>query len=456
MTRFAETGPIGIATPIRFGAPPPAACDVVVIGGGIIGVMTAWFLAEQGFKVVLCEKGRIAGEQSSRNWGWIRQQGRDFAELPIMMESLGIWQDLQARFTAGGGPGLGFRQEGVMYLARTQAEMMGFEIWADQARAMGLDVRLQSGLQVYDRIKTAAVQWVGGLFTASDARAEPWVAVPLLAEGAVEQGAVIVEDCAVRRLDLQGGKIAGVFTEKGRIACEQVVVAGGAWSSLLLRAEGVKIPQLSVLASVAQTEPMPEVFAGNAADDRFAFRRREDGGYTIAPGGSHDFYLGPDAFRHVGKFLGVLRHDFRKTKFRARAPADFPDAWRTARSWTGEEVSPFERMRVLNPAPNLKALSKVQDDFAAAFPSLGRPALLRTWAGMIDTIPDVVPVVDRVAAIPGLVVATGMCGHGFGIGPGMGRVVADLVAGREVGHDLTRFRLSRFSDGSKLVPGPSL
>jgi glycine/D-amino acid oxidase-like deaminating enzyme len=75
---------------------------------------------------------------------------------------------------------------------------------------------------------------------------------------------------------------------------------------------------------------------------------------------------------------------------------------------------------------------------------------------MIDMIPDIVPVIDRVAAVPGLVIATGMCGHGFGIGPGVGRVVADLVAGKDIGHDLTRFRLSRFSDGSALVPGPTL
>jgi glycine/D-amino acid oxidase-like deaminating enzyme len=101
-------------------------------------------------------------------------------------------------------------------------------------------------------------------------------------------------------------------------------------------------------------------------------------------------------------------------------------------------------------------LSDVQDAFAAAFPALGRPRLRAAWGGMIDTMPDVVPVVDRVAAIPGLVVATGLSGHGFGIGPGMGRVVADLVAGRPAGHDLSRFRLSRFSDGTRIAPGPSL
>ena len=71
------------AQPVQFPGPPPAVCDVVVIGGGVIGVMTAWFLAERGLRVTLCEKGRIAGEQSSRNWGWVRQQGRDPAELPI-------------------------------------------------------------------------------------------------------------------------------------------------------------------------------------------------------------------------------------------------------------------------------------------------------------------------------------------------------------------------------------
>jgi glycine/D-amino acid oxidase-like deaminating enzyme len=369
-----------------------------------------------------------------------------------MMESMRIWADLSASL----GPELGFRQEGVMYLARSQKEVAGFETWMLQAQAMGLDVQLQSTAQVYDHIKGAAVEWLGGLFTASDARAEPWTAVPLMAEGAVARGAVLVENCAVRRLDLQGGRVAGVYTDQGRIGCEQVVVAGGAWSSLFLAAEGVHIPQLSVLASVGQTVPLPEVFAGNAADDRFAFRRRQDGSYTVAPGAVHDFFVGPDAFRHFGAFLPVLKKDFKSTKFHASAPKDYPDAWRTPRRWEGDGVSPFERMRVLDPKPNLKALADVQDNFAKAFPHLGRPALQRAWAGMIDTIPDVVPVVDRVAAIQGVVIATGMCGHGFGIGPGMGRVVADLVADRPLGHDLHRFRLARFKDGSRLVPGPTL
>ncbi len=441
--------PISLAVPARFTPRLPKSCEVVVLGGGVIGVMTAWHLAERGLQVVLCEKGRIAGEQSSRNWGWIRQQGRDLDELPIMVESLAIWKALAAEC----GEALGFRQEGVLYPARTEAEMAGFEAWR---AAAGIATQMRTAAQMSAMIRGLSAPWIGGLFTASDARAEPMVAVPVLAEGAVRRGAVLVENCAVRRLDIAAGRVQGVYTEAGRIACEQVVIAGGAWSALFLRAEGVSIPQLSVLASVAATEPMPEVFAGNVADDRFAFRRRVDGGYTIAPGGSHDFFVGPDAFRHVTKFLPVLKKDFKSTVFRAAAPKGFPDAWGTTRRWSADEPSPFESVRVLNPAPNMATLAQVQDDFAAALPGLGRPKLRASWAGMIDTLPDLVPIIDRAPQIAGLVIATGLSGHGFGIGPGMGRVLADLVMGNPVGHDLNRFRLSRFRDGTKIAAGPSL
>ncbi|MES2551240.1 MAG: FAD-binding oxidoreductase [Pseudomonadota bacterium] len=443
--------PISEASPVRVSAALPARADVVVIGGGVIGVMTAWFLREKGLSVVVCEKGRIAAEQSGRNWGWVRQQGRDPGELPIMVESLSIWKQLALQM----GDGLGFKQTGVVYLAKTEAEIAGFEAWTEHSRAHQLDTRLLTADETSGMLKGAAAAWKGGLVTPSDARAEPWVAVPALATAAVEKGVMIREACAVRGLDLSAGKVAGVVTEAGRIACDHVVVAAGAWSRLFLGSFGIRIPQLSVLASVAATEPMPEIFPGNAADDDFAFRRRADGGYSIAPGARHDFFIGRDAFQSFGVYLPVLKKDFRSTNFRAAAPKGFPDGWGTPRRWALDRESPFERQRVLNPAPNMQTLSAVQESFARAFPSLGRPKLKSAWAGMIDSLPDVVPIVDH-APISGLTIATGMSGHGFGIGPGMGRVVADLVTGRPTGHDLSRFRLSRFSDGSPIRPGPSL
>jgi glycine/D-amino acid oxidase-like deaminating enzyme len=446
------TFPITDASPIRFADALPPRVDVAIIGGGVIGVMTAFFLRQKGLSVLVLEKGRIAGEQSSRNWGWVRQQGRDPSELPIMIESLSIWKRLSAEM----GDALGFQQTGVLYLAKTDREMQDFDAWTEHSRAHQLDTRLLTGAETLGMLKGATAPWKGALYTPSDARAEPWTAVPALATKAQEMGALFRESCAVRALDLAGGRVAGVVTEAGRVACDHVVVAAGAWSRLFLARHGVNIPQLAVLATVAATEPMPEIFPGNAADDDFAFRRRADGGYSLAPGGAqHDFYLGPDAFRSFGAYLAILKQEWRSSSFHPAAPRGFPDAWTTPRRWSEDEATPFEATRILNPKPNMKTVRNVQDAFAKAFPGLGRPKLKATWGGMIDTLPDVVPIVDH-APIPGLTIATGMSGHGFGIGPGMGRVVADLVSGGHVGHDLSRFRFGRFTDGSKIAPGPSL
>lgn len=145
----------------------------------------------------------------------------------------------------------------------------------------------------------------------------------------------------------------------------------------------------------------------------------------------------------------------RHTRLAPAAPRHYPDAWGTPRRWAADAASPFEAMRVLDPAPNLGRIERLRDDFAAAFPALGRPAIARAWAGMIDVTPDQVPVLDE-TPLPGFYIATGLSGHGFGIGPGVGRVMADMILGRAPQHDLRRFRFSRFSDGSRVELGPSI
>lgn len=445
--------PISEATPVSFPGPPPAETDVVVIGGGVIGVCTALYLARKGRRVVLLEKGRIAGEQSSRNWGWIRQQGRDPHELPIMVEANQLWTELASQTNVD----IGLKRSGVTYLAESDKDMKGFADWLPFATALGVDTELLDRSALKARFpELAKGGFYGALTTPSDMRAEPWVAVPALAGIAVRDGAVIVEDCAARKLDLEAGRITGVFTEAGRIACSDVVVAGGAWSSLFLRAHGVLIPQLSVRASVGATDPVALPHQGAAAGGKFAFRTRADGGATLAAGGFHELFVGPDAFRALPKLRAQLMSDPFKTRFLPAAPKGYPDAWSTKRTWAEDEVTPFEGIRVLNPTPNAGKLRKVAAEVEALFPDVGPIRYRSMWAGMIDTMPDVVPVVDRVEAIPGLTIGTGMCGHGFGIGPGMGRVLADLVCGDAPGHDLRRFRFTRFSDGSRMELAPAL
>ena len=126
---------ISAQCPIQFNDVLPASADVVIIGAGIIGITTAWFLAKQGIKVLVCDKGRVAGEQSSRNWGWIRQQGRDEAELPIMMESMALWENLSNDI----GVDIGFKREGSLYLCESEAELAHHDHFLSFSKQYGLD-----------------------------------------------------------------------------------------------------------------------------------------------------------------------------------------------------------------------------------------------------------------------------------------------------------------------------
>lgn len=452
MTALPRSFPISDHTPVQYTSDLPAQADVVVIGGGVIGVCTALFLARAAKRVVLLEKGRIAGEQSSRNWGWIRQQGRDPDELPIMKEAAQLWRALAQETNID----IGLVQGGVTYLAPDAATLENYAAWLPHAQALDIDTRLLDARETADALPGMSRHYAGALQTPSDMRAEPWVAVPALAGIAIRDGAQIVENCAVRCLDVAAGSVRGVITERGAIAAPEVVVAGGAWSSLFLANHGVHLPQLSVRSTVAATTPLPEVYSGGAADDTIAFRPRADGGYSLAAGGFHELFVGPSAVRALPKYVTQLRADPFSTRFLPKAPKGYPDAWGTPRRWDGDMVTPFERMRVLNPTPSAGKLRELKRDFAKLFPELPAFDLSVTWAGMIDTMPDVVPVIDRIAAIPGLTVGTGMSGHGFGIGPGVGQVLARLVTGEAPGHDLTRFRASRFSDGSRIDLGPAL
>jgi glycine/D-amino acid oxidase-like deaminating enzyme len=417
----------------------PARTGVVIIGGGIIGVSTALFLAEKGHAVVLCEKGRIGGEQSSRNWGWCRTMGRDVGEIPLALESLRLWRAMNERT----GRDTGYRQAGIMYLCENEQEIADQEAWLEQARQYQVDARLLRGGELDDAMPGAGTGFVAGMHTPSDGRAEPAMAAPAIAEAARAHGAVILTGCAVRGIDLQAGRIAGVVTEKGRIACEAVVLAGGAWSRLFCGNAGVDFPQLKVLASVFRTKPLtgaPEMTAAGAV---FAFRKRLDGGYSIARRNANTAEITPDHFRLLSDFLPRLRAS--RNEIRLRFGRQFWDELLTRRHWSLDEATPFEAVRVLDPEPKQRILAEARSVLSRAFPAFAGMEVAQSWGGMIDSTPDAVPVIDRVARIPGFFIATGFSGHGFGIGPGAGRLMADLVDGGTPVVDPTPFRLDRFA-----------
>jgi glycine/D-amino acid oxidase-like deaminating enzyme len=238
--------------PVPLDPTPPAQADVVIIGGGIIGACAAFHLAQRGVSVALCEKGEIAGEQSSRNWGWVRKQGRDPRELPLIIESLRQWQGLNEVV----GAETGFRTTGILYGIETDAEMARHEDWLGHAKLYQLDSRIISREELARLMPGADGRLKGALYTASDGRAEPQKAAPAVALAARRLGTKVLTNCAVRTVEREGGKVSAVVTEKGRIRTNAVVLAGGAWSSLFMGNLDIRLPQLTVINSVMRTAPL--------------------------------------------------------------------------------------------------------------------------------------------------------------------------------------------------------
>ena len=427
----------------------PEAVDVAIVGGGIIGCSAAYFLARQGVTAAVFEKGRVGGEQSGRNWGWVRQQCRSPVELPLMTESLGIWKSLPAAL----GEDVGFRQGGTLYLAESEAELAELGEWLEVARAHGLDTRVIRGRELAG-VFAAGGRWAGALYTASDGRAEPSRATRAVARGARSAGARVLGRTAVRGIETAAGRVSGVVTERGRVATRAVVCAAGAWSRLFCGSLGIRVPQLPVLNSVARLPPGPELLAGQAWSSELAIRRRADGGYTVAHGHASIHSIVPASLRYGLKYLPAFRASCESV--RLRIGGQFLEAMATPSRWPLDGASPFERERVLDPKPHAGVLDEMRAAIARRLPELAALPFAETWGGMIDATPDVLPIVSPVESIGDFYLATGFSGHGFGIGPGAGRLVAGMVCGDVDAPALAGFRLGRFFDGSPIVPGPAI
>lgn len=428
----------------------PEVADIVIIGGGIVGVSTAWFLAQKGVSVVLCEKGHIAGEQSGRNWGWVRIQGRDTREIPMMLESMRIWAGLKDDI----GEDVGFRRGGCFFTANSEKQFEEFADWVKIAADFGIDTRLLSRAEVGEHIKDSAIDWVGAMYTASDGRAEPHKATAAIARAASRAGASILAGCAVRGVETNAGTVSAIVTEHGTIRTSVVLCAAGAWTSLFCRSLGIDVPQLRVRGTVARTAPAEKVLDGNVFDDRLGIRRREDGGYTVAHGSMLEHAVTPSSFRYFFKFIPALKQELKL--IRLSFGRDFVEELQMPKSWALDETSPFEATRVLNPQPNARVLKCIRRNLDTIFPQLADTPIVESWAGMIESSPDVVPIIDSVRELPGFHIATGFSGHGFGIGPGAGKAIAGMLTGDDAGIDLSALRLSRFFDGTPIRPQSSI
>lgn len=416
----------------------PASADVVVIGGGIIGAFTAYYLAQRGVSVALIEKGRIGAEQSSRNWGWCRQQNRDARELPMASKSLDLWE----RFCAESGEDAGFHRCGLLYLSNDEAELSRWASWGEFAKTAGVTTYMLDSRQATERGQATGRTWKGGVFSPTDGTADPAKAAPAAAAALMKLGGSVNQFCAARGLELEGGRVSGVVTEAGVIKTRTAVLAGGAWASAFCRQLGIRFPQASIRQSILSVLPAEQGLPDALYTSGVSLTRRDDGRYALAISGRARVDVTPQFLRFAPQFLPMFAK-----RWRSLLPGGLEGmrgGHETLRRWRLDAPTPMERVRILDPKPDSYTIRQTHRRAVELLPELAEAKITHAWAGFVDSTPDGVPGIGEVRGVPGLILAAGFSGHGFGIGPGAGHLIADLASGAKPIVDPVPYEPGRF------------
>lgn len=416
--------------------------DVAVVGGGIIGLACAYFLHRQGLTVAIADKGSFASEQSRRNSGFIRQQGRDVRELDLMRRSLELWAEIPTEI----GADVGFARQGNLALTMDPDKVAAMESWVRVAREHGIVSKVVRGDEIRKLVPRLVPNFVGGLYTANDCQGEPFQAGPAIASYLLKAGVAVLDHTHVQELLIENGKVCGLRTERGEIRAGEVIVAAGLWSALFLERYGIHLPVADLRITVGRTAPFDHGLSIPTWTPRTLVRPRQDGGLTIALGqdGPADFDLTAGQLKHSVRFLpnymanrsGVKVHLFGRHREQARFK----------RAYSGRSPGGLAEIRSQPVAPNTELISRCVDAAREEFSFDAPLSLVESWACRADMTPDGVPIIGRVPSHPGLTIVTGMNGHGFGISMGVGEAVAQMLTSSQNSSRLAEFSLSRFSE----------
>jgi glycine/D-amino acid oxidase-like deaminating enzyme len=420
----------------------PDTADAVIIGGGIIGVFTAYYLAKRGMKVAVVEKGRVGAEQSSRNWGWCRQQNRDARELPMATKSLDLWE----RFAAETGENTGFRRCGLLYLSDSEEELAGWARWRDFAGTVGVTTHMLNAEEASERGRVTGRRWRGGVFSPSDGIADPANAAPAVARALLKLGGSVHQGCAARGVEIAGGGISGVVTEKGTIRTRVAIQAGGAWASSFCRQIGIRFPQASVRQSILSVATNGKALPDVLYTSGVSVTRRGNDGHTLAISGRGRVDPTPQLLRFSMQFLPMFLRRWRNIAL--GGIEGVRSGHESMSRWPLDRPTPMERMRILDPAVDTRQVQLTYERAVKLIPELAGCPISASWSGYVDSTPDGVPGIGEIPGIRGFVLAAGFSGHGFGIGPGAGHLVADIITGATPIVDPRPYHPSRFANST--------
>ena len=374
---------------------PAAEADVIVVGGGIMGAASAFFLRRRGRSVILLERGLIGQQASGVNFGNVRRQGRFLPQLPLANRSRAIWGRLNELL----GEDAEFLPSGHIRVCYRPEQIGELEAYAAAARDYGLDLELISHNALRERFPFIGPDAVAGSYSPIDGHANPRLAAPAFGRAAARAGVQVFEETEILTAEKDGADFR-VESADGRVfRAPSLLITAGAWGNHLSSQFGEPVPQAVHGPQMGVTEPVPYrigpvLGVSSKIAEEVVYLRQIPRGNVIFGGGN-------------------------------RGPA-YPDLRRAY-------VLPQNTMTQL---PQLRRL----------VPALARLNIIRVWSGIEAYLPDDRPVMGPSGKVSGLFYAFGFCGHGFQLGPGVGDVMAELIDTGRTTTPIEPFKIARFLD----------
>ncbi|RVD55038.1 FAD-binding oxidoreductase [Mesorhizobium sp. M2D.F.Ca.ET.185.01.1.1] len=368
--------------------------DVIVLGGGLMGTASAYFLARRGARVTLIERNRIGAGATVASFGNIRRTGRHLSQLPLAHRSLKLWGEAEKML----GRDVEFRATGHIRLIFDGGSLADMRAYAQAARPLGLELEELGPREIRSRFPGLGPAAIAASFSPHDGSGNPRLIAPAFAEAARKLGAAIVENAEVETIKQTGSGFL-VATSKGSFAAECLLNTAGAWGAGVAAQFGETVPLDARGPQMGVTEPLPHrilpvVGIWTRDKDYGAYLRQVERGNIVFGGAAERVTVGLDP--------GHAKADPMRLPVQLRAVA-----------------------RLL--------------------PAIAKVAVIRTWSGCEGYVRDMLPVMGRSATTPGLFHAFGFCGHGFQLGPGVGDAMAELMITDKCETPLDDFRVDRFS-----------
>ncbi|HCV75349.1 NAD(P)/FAD-dependent oxidoreductase [Pseudomonas oryzihabitans] len=368
--------------------------DVIVVGAGIMGSASAFFLRRRGLSVLLLERDQVGRFASGTNFGNVRRQGRYLTQVALSNRSRGIWGRLPELI----GDDLEFIPGGHLRVVYDLGRIAMLHEYARAPETAALDLQVLEGAALHEKFPYLGPEVVAGSYAPHDGHANPRLAAPAFARAGVREGVNLQEGVEITQVTKPDGDFLVQAADGRRYRAPRLLITAGAWGSRLSSQFGEPVPIETHGPQMGVTEPLPYAF-------------KEAVGVS-SPLVSETIY-----FRQIPRGNVIFGGCFR-----SRPDLDT----RLARA---------EPHGLLNQLSQLRRLA----------PALARVNVIRTWSGVEGYIADDLPIMGPSSQVDGLYYAFGFCGAGFQLGPGVGDTMAELIATGRTETPLAAFDIGRFA-----------